>query len=201
MNRRKIKPANIAYMILSFFFFVNVSLGAEIKQNTVECGGEIFRSEWHPNDNNNLGVVIVSVFEPGLGACVRNLKIFKNQTPHEIKPIYFEEMAERPVAIWPMGDRLLTLWESGSALWISVYDIRDFKVSKVLDIRPKGIPEIGFSKNGSERIVVNHYERVENNSSGTTEAIPVKADVYIWQGNKYEMHSNVPWEQRFYEGK
>lgn len=199
MSQGRIMSANIIFVILSFLFFANVSLCAEIKHNTIECGGEIFRSEWHPNENNNLEVIIVSIYEPNLGACVRNLNIFKNQTSHEIKSIYFEEMAERPVAIWPMGNQLLTLWESGSALWISVYEIKESKVSKVLDIRSKGMPEIGFSKNGSKRIVINHYEQRENNFLGTTETIPVKADVYIWTGSKYEMLSKVPWERRFIE--
>jgi hypothetical protein len=198
MYQMKIKSCNIVYLILAAFFFGAVSINAETTQNAVQCSGEIFRSEWHPNDSNSLDVIITSVLEPDLGACVRNLKILKKQQPSiETKPIYFEEMAEHPVAVWPMGERILTLWGSGSAFWISVYEIRDSKVSQVLDVRSKGMPEIGFSKNGDERIVINHYEQVENKTTGSTETIPVNADVYIWRGKKYEVHSNVPWEQRF----
>ncbi|MCX5736911.1 MAG: hypothetical protein NTZ61_00140, partial [Proteobacteria bacterium] len=56
--------------------------------------------------------------------------------------------------------------------------------TKVLDLRPKGLPEIVFSKSGNERLIFTHSD------GGAF------SDVYLWRGTGYEARIRVPRERR-----
>jgi hypothetical protein len=125
------------------------------------------------------------------------LQILRERDGQPDERLFQEEMAERPIAIWPLGGRLLTIWSSGSALWVAVYSIDGGTIHKVLDVRPKGFPEIAFSKDGAERLIFSHYETRE--VSGRSETVPISADVYAWANGQYAERAAVPWGQRFAE--
>jgi hypothetical protein len=145
------------------------------------------RGTWWPEDES-LAVIVKPEFDREMQGCIRSL-IIKRVDSKASGDVLLEKMAEVPMAIWPMGDRLLTLWGSGSALRAVVYASTHGKYAKVLDVRPKGFPEISFSKNGDERLIFTHYEDDE----------PVSSDVYAWVEGKYRKRSDVPWSRRFDE--
>ncbi|BBB68095.1 hypothetical protein UNDYM_3842 [Undibacterium sp. YM2] len=108
-------------------------------------------------------------------------------------------MAEVPVAIWPASSRLLIAWESGSAFWITVYDMKSKGIQKVLDVRKKGLPEITYQSNGMERLSFPGYGNEGGGHIKDGSSNLQMADVYTWQGEMYVEQKNLPFANRFEE--
>ena len=185
-----------ACFLLSLFHCGSTSADdlATAKEN---CARAQLHGLWEPR-NEILSVIVTSKFETEAGGCFRTMLIVRQRDGHADNPLYQEKMAERPIAVWPVGERLLTIWESGSALWVAVYSSDGRSIKKVLDVRPKGFPEIAFSKDGSERLTFSNYEAREG-ANGKNESIPISADVYAWVNGRYIKRAAVPWGQRFEE--
>jgi len=159
------------------------------------CERSQLRGLWEPA-NGTLAVIVSSKFDASMNACLRTLRIVRQQDDQSVEEVYREEMAERPIGIWPLAGRLLTIWGSGSAFWVTAYAVDGTTVEKVLDVRPKGFPEIEFLRNGAERLIFSKYDFREG-ANGQVEGVPTSADVYTWNGVQYSKKSNVPWAQRF----
>jgi len=178
-------------------FLAGTSSADDLAKARSNCLRAQLRGLWEPR-KEVLAVVVTSKFETDSGGCFRTLQITRHRDGQSDKPLYQEQMAERPVAVWPLGERLLTVWGSGSALWVTVYASDGTTVKKVLDVRPKGFPEIAFSKDGAERLIFSYYE-IREGTSGHSESIPDSADVYTWVNDHYSKRATLPWVRRFEE--
>ena len=140
---------------------------------------------WHASEST-LVVRVEPAFDPEVDACERTLRIEKYLPNVDRKVLLEEKFAEAPIAIWPLGERVLTLWESGSAMLVVVYDYADGHPTKVLEERPKGLPEIVFCADGRERIILAHGDEMSQS-----------VDVFVWsRRDQYAMKTDVPWKTR-----
>jgi hypothetical protein len=146
-------------------------------------------SIWRPAELN-LRVRVEPTFDRELDGCRRTLLIENPAKSDAVAVLLKDEFAEGPIAIWPLGERVLTLWESGSAFLVVVYGYEHGHIKKVLEERPKGIPELTFCEDGRERIVLTHDDEKS-----------AKAEVYVWSkgGGKYAKPVEVPWKTRLSE--
>lgn len=182
-------------LILSPAFF-KVALADSLRNP--RCSTASTKTVWRA-EASELQVDISSLFDSSLGACIRRLSIKNPALPSGKQAIYTEMMAEVPVAIWPVNSRLLIAWESGSAHWLTVYDIKSKGVQKVLDLRTKGLPEITYQSSGMERLSFPRYSN-ENGKYAKDGSTKLQiADIYTWQGDKYEEVKNLPFVNRFDE--
>jgi hypothetical protein len=184
-------------VVFSSLLLSGISSADDLSSARENCARAQLHGLWEPR-SEILGVIVTSKFETEASACIRTMQIVRQRTEHADEPLYQEKMAERPIAVWPLGGRLLTLWESGSALWVTVYSIDGQSIKKILDVRPKGFPEIAFSKDGSERLSFSNYE-ARDGANGRNQAVPVSADVYAWVNGRYVKRVAVPWSRRFDE--
>src|SRR5262249_17412289 len=91
------------------------------------CKENTSHSLWQPG-NAAVEVTIDARYDDAADGCFRRLEIAEHSENGLKKVLYSEEMAEAPVATYPYSDRLITLWESGSANWIAVYRATGGKV-------------------------------------------------------------------------
>ena len=182
-----------SFVVKCVFLLCMATFSYAESQKTTRCPGVQFRVNWSA-ENIDFIVLISSSLDFELNSCVRHLNVLEAIGINAGNIVYREDMLEMPVAVWPLGDRFLTLWESGSAFWIVVYENKKKVVRKVLDVRYKGVPEIGYSKNGQERLIFSRYGKREDGKD-----IPILSDVYVWFGSGYRKVENVPWSKRFDE--
>lgn len=80
----------------------------------------------------------------------------------------------------PYSSRVVTVWESGSGIWVRVFYLTPQKVTLVLERGAKSQPEFAW-----DAILVNGI-----NDSGQTE-------IWTWTGEKYKLAATVPFKQRY----
>jgi hypothetical protein len=128
--------------------------------------------------------------------------------------------SEFPVSIFPTGRtnvNLATIWESADGsfhLWVFSFSggtVRQclHAASKLMPefVYPDAVPgslivsriELGRLGAGywSQRIIISNLRWVVDRRSGARSYVPVTADVYVWDGSKYEARNAIPWADRF----
>jgi hypothetical protein len=195
-----VRPGNghqflICITLWLLLFSSGHSFAADLVKARINCERAQLRGLWEPR-NEMLRVAVQSSFDETAGGCFRTLRILRSREGQPDETLYREQMAEHPIAVWPLSERLLTIWGSGSALWVTVYSSTDKGIRKVLDVRPKATPEIEFLENGSERLVFTNYD-IRKGADGNSESIPVSADIYTWTDGSYSKRAAVPWPRRF----
>jgi hypothetical protein len=111
-----------------------------------------------------------------------------------------------PLSMFTMSEikpRLMTLWLSGSGAYrLVVFAYTGGKVTQVLDVGSKFLPEFAYSnnQNGSDdeqRIIIANTSWEIDASTGKSVLKPTSADVYRWDGKTYQVKEDVPWLERF----
>jgi hypothetical protein len=123
--------------------------------------------------------------------------------------------SEFPVSIFPTGRtnvNLATIWESADGsfhLWVFSFSggtVRQclHAASKLMPefVYPLAVPgslivsrtELGRYGAGywTQRIIISNLRWVVDPKSGARSYVPVTADVYVWNGSKYEARNGVP---------
>ena len=92
-----------------------------------------------------------------------------------------------------VGGRLFVAWTSGSAFQFAVYTSDGENVKQVLETSSRGMPEFVIDQAENESILVTKKLLVNGewrrSAASTT-------DIYSWDGAKYRLVANVPWNAR-----
>lgn len=93
---------------------------------------------------------------------------------------------------YSIGDGFVTLWWSGSSMFVRVYHVDKSAVTKVLDVRTKGqYPVFVTTQDGKRGIVVGNKsvgERMRDGEGGPESwEFPVFGELWVWNGKEYDL--------------
>ena len=92
-------------------------------------------------------------------------------------------------------DRLFTYWVTGSAKAVIIFAVHGQQIAKVFSWGGKLSPEfIGLGNDGETYLVVTDGRIMEADGKTT---YPKTASIYAWDGRRYVLRKEVPWEHRF----
>ncbi|HEV2416457.1 MAG TPA: hypothetical protein VGX94_01500 [Terriglobia bacterium] len=83
---------------------------------------------------------------------------------------------------------LITVWESGSAVWVRAFRIEGETVSLIFDRASRVQPEFPWGA------ILLNVGRVPQ-PNGTT--VPKSTEIWTWTGKKYRLAATVPFDQRY----
>lgn len=122
----------------------------------------------------------------------------------ELTKIYSMSPGDYPISIFSTSDvdpKLITIWVSGSAYILRIFYYEDGKITQVLEVGSKMMPEFVYPSaaigKGQQRIVVSTMDWVSDLKTGQAVLQPVLADVYQWSGTKFVVKKGIPWKKRF----
>ncbi len=91
-------------------------------------------------------------------------------------------------------DRLFTYWQTGSAEHLIIFARHGERISKAFSSGHKLSPEFVRLGNDGEFYMVVAEGRLFTRGGKTT--YPKTARIYAWEGNRYVLKKEVPWEHR-----
>ncbi|MBI5695095.1 MAG: hypothetical protein HZC51_05040 [Nitrospirae bacterium] len=93
---------------------------------------------------------------------------------------------------------LVTVWETGSAVHLTIFSMIHGKIVAVMDESMKGFPEIADIDNDGEFEIITTLDNfLTDYKTNKVVQLPEEADIYKWDGEKYFLLNIVPWKQRF----
>jgi hypothetical protein len=132
------------------------------------------------------------------------------------KRVFSFNSDQLPVSMFVMGEagNLATLWEAGDGTYIlCIFTYQNGKTKKVLEGSSKLLPEFVYEPTPpgslivdakqhvpggywSERIIIANMDWVHDAKTGASEYLPVTADVFTWDGERYRVRESVKWTER-----
>jgi hypothetical protein len=132
------------------------------------------------------------------------------------KRVFSFNSDQLPISMFVMGEagNLATLWEAGDGTYIlCIFTYQNGKVKKVLEGSSKLLPEFVYEPKppGSlivdakqhvpggywnERVIIANMDWVHDAKTGASEYLPVTADIFRWDGERYQVHEKVKWTER-----
>ena len=134
----------------------------------------------------------------------------------DAKRIFSFSSEQTPVSTFVMGEsgNLATVWEAGDGTYIlCMFAYLDGKIKKVLEGSSKLMPEFVYAPTPpgsllvdnsqpvpggywSQRIIIANMDWVHDSKTGASEYLPLTADVFTWDGKRYQVRENVKWTER-----
>ena len=163
---------------------------------------------WTPSEGVSLECIITN----SSGNTAPRIVIYKNINDRWVE-LFTEVTGDNIISAFPASDqspRLITVWDTGSGIMTRVFMYNKNNVKLVLEAGSRSPPEFVYqnrvindvptrgNKNPAEREIIVPNEQWLNDP--TTHASVLKttsANIYWWDGAKYEVTRNVPWAKRF----
>lgn len=99
-----------------------------------------------------------------------------------------ETVFDAPVSIFRLYDgasQIITLWASGSAYHLRIYNVQPDRIVKVLDAGTKSAPQFIYDTDGKPSVVLQNDDAAV--APGT---VPVHGVIWTWNGARYQLAGN-----------
>jgi hypothetical protein len=98
-------------------------------------------------------------------------------------PVYKEAFSDNPVSVfrlWDGSNQFITIWTSGSAYWVRIYEVNLRDIRKVFDNATKTAPQFGFDSKGEPVVILDNPD-----STAPAVSFEMHGAVWTWDGNRY----------------
>ena len=171
------------FIIILVFFWPTIAISdesAEIAEPTLLAksigyfDGQLFELYIEEFNGNKTGV---NPTERKLTIhCIKNCVSPRN---------YEERFIDMPISafrLWDGSHEFITIWASGSAYWVRIYNINSERILKVLDEATKSAPQFVYSKDGKEMVILDNPYK-----SDSIDRVILEGSIWKWSGEKYEL--------------
>jgi hypothetical protein len=184
--------------ILAAVLFSNVVLAGQPMPQAADPRVPTLVSLWQPAANV---AFVCSGFLPGEVSAPT--LVITEKAPHPGRRLFTSDADDTLVAAFTtseLSSNLITTWVTGSSVRVRVFHYDGRSITQVLEASSKIMPEFVYSTDPSfkmrDTIVVTQEDWVKPSDKKDSVLIPVSADVYTWDGARYQ-RKNVPWASRF----
>lgn len=105
------------------------------------------------------------------------------------KEIFKRNNFDWPITFMPIENRLVTIWETGSAFRMVIYQYISNKIISLIEDGSRSYPEILFDSKNNEAIIISDWNWINQKLEKD------KSRIYKWNGQKY-IKKEVKWEDR-----
>ncbi len=97
---------------------------------------------------------------------------------------YHEDLSEMPISafrLWDGTSRFVTIWATGAAYLVMIYDVSPKGVRKVMQQGTRGWPQFVYLPNGSEGVILQEM----GDGPWTDHQMPLRPVLWKWDGQHY----------------
>jgi len=153
-----------------------------------------FAGESYPNslqlrlsgnfEGHTIQVDVTEVAGKEKGVSIKRILSFNVIEGTKIKVVSKMESLDVPVSIFRLSDqspRVVTLWTTGSAYRIRIFQINGVSIREVLDVGSRSSPQLVRLPSGEEAILVNNPDLEQK-----IQAVDIsKGQLFFWDGRSY----------------
>ncbi len=135
-------------------------------------------------EGHTIQVDVTEVTDKEKGVSFKRVLSFNIIEGAKIKIVSKIESLDAPVSIFRLSDqspRVVTLWTTGSAYRIRVFQISGISIREVLDVGSRSSPQLVRLPSGEEAILVNNPDLEQKVQSVDIS----KGQLFFWDGRSY----------------
>jgi len=213
---KMIRTGSILFAIVTLLASGVIAMAATMPPELADAsarGTMVSLQTWRPDVDSDTPLTSAIIAPADQTAQPQQSVLVIYQGPRRI----FSLSSERtPISMFTLGEigNLATIWEAGDGTYIlCIFAYENGKVRKVLEGSSKLMPEFVYAPTPpgsllvdsnqpvpggywSERVIIANRDWVHDPKTGASEYLPVSADIFNWDGKRYQVRENVKWTDR-----